>query len=283
MRSVPTTSFFSDIVGFTTISEKTDPHVLIACLAEYFNAMTDIIQAREGVVGDFIGDAVFAFWNTPARSSRHAYLACDAAMAQQEALVALRAQWEKRNLPQLRIRIGINSGKALAGNVGSDTRMKVSILWRTYASLSFSIRAQYTLIGDSVNLAARLEGLGKQYSVGITISQSTYDEPGVREAFVSRVLDLVAVVGKSEPTLIMTLIARREHATPAQVQLEALSWSMIEAYRMGRMVEAVALLEQMRVLAPDCESVVAMLGRARALCETGVPPDWNGVSKMTSK
>ncbi len=115
--------------------------------------MTATVLARNGIVGDFIGDAVFAFWNAPAaREARHAFLACDAAMEQQEQLVRLRAEWIKRGLPAFKIRIGINTGPCLAGNVGSEMRLK------------------YTLIGDTVNLAARLEGIGKYYHVNLVVS-----------------------------------------------------------------------------------------------------------------
>jgi adenylate cyclase len=260
------TAFFSDIEGFTTISEREAPETLIATLAEYFNAMTAIVLARNGIVGDFIGDAVFAFWNSPAeRQAQHALLACESAMDQQEQLVQLREAWKDRGMPQFKIRIGINTGPCLAGNVGSEQRMK------------------YTLIGDTVNLAARLEGIGKHYRVNLTVSMATYTSPGVRETFVGRVLDVVKVVGKREPTKILTLIARRASATAGELEGERLSWLMIEAYVAGRLEEARSWLDEMHRLLPDDYSVHLMTEKVTRLQATGLPAGWNGATAMTEK
>jgi adenylate cyclase len=220
---------------------------------------------RQGIVGDFIGDAVFAFWNTPEKSARHAFLACDAAMAQQEVLQQLRKDWVERHLPEFHIRIGINTGLVLAGNVGSDQRMK------------------YTLIGDSVNLAARLESLGKQYGVELLVSEQTYLQLGVREGFVSVVLDIVQVVGKATGTKIMTLIARRNEASKEQLEMEHLSWEMMDQYVERNFGAALELLDRLLVLMPDHVALVALKVRVEAYVVEGVPEDWNGVVRMQSK
>ncbi len=264
------TCFFSDIAGFTTISEATDPHVLITALAEYFDAMTDLIVERKGIVGDFIGDAVFAFWNSPLeRVARHAYLACDNAIAQQEMLEQLRKSWADRNMPQFRIRIGIHSGAVLAGNVGSSKRLK------------------YTMMGDTVNLAARLEGIGKMYKVEIVVSASTFGSQGVQEAFVGRALDVVTVVGKKEPTKIVNLLCRRASATSDQLEVERLSWLMIDSYCKGNLDDAEAYLNQMLAIIPSdyaCKLMVSRVHKLRSEWQGGIPPtEWNGATAMTEK
>ncbi len=186
-------------------------------------------------------------------------------MEQQEQLVQLREEWKRRGMPQFKIRIGINTGPCLAGNVGSEQRMK------------------YTLIGDTVNLAARLEGIGKYYHVNLTVSGATYAAAGVREAFVGRVLDVVTVVGKREPTKILTLVARRAQATAEQLEQERLSWLMIEAYVAGRLEEARECLEQLRLVLPGDYSVQLMVDKVAKLQATGLPEGWNGATAMTEK
>src|SRR5690349_15010226 len=136
------TSFFSDIVGFTSIAEQISPNDMVVVLKTYFNEMSNIIISHNGVVGDYIGDAVFAMFNAPiqvvlcgflrffhqGQASLHAFLACDAALAQQNALKKLRAEWKTQSLPEIRIRIGINTGNVLAGNVGSEVRLKYTFI-----------------------------------------------------------------------------------------------------------------------------------------------------------
>lgn len=264
VEEVVATSFFSDIVGFTSISESKNPSDLILCLEDYFNHMTEIIQARKGVIGDFIGDAVFAFWNAPERCSQHAFLACDAAMEQQRVLHDLRIQWRKRGLPEFFVRMGIHTGKVLAGNVGSDSRMK------------------YTLIGDNVNLASRLEGLGKHYGVSLIVSAETFSEFGVKENFVCRVLDTVKVVGKNETTTILTLVGRRGQCSPEDMQLEPMSWEMINAYNGRNFALCERLLRKMGSIKPGQRSIELLTERVASYLEHGVPDDWDG-AVMTEK
>ncbi len=180
------TVLFSDIRGFTTLSEKTDPEKLVALLNEYFTAMTEVILQTGGVLDKFIGDAIMAFWGAPQEASNHAQLACEAALKMTERLIILKKDWAKRGLPEINIGIGLNSGEMVVGNIGSTTRFN------------------YTVIGDNVNLASRLEGLNKQYQAGIIISQFTYER--VKDNFACEYLDKVNVKGKGVPVEIYKLV-----------------------------------------------------------------------------
>lgn len=183
------TVLFSDIRGFTTLSEKTDPEKLVALLNEYFTAMTEVILQTGGVLDKFIGDAIMAFWGAPQEAPNHASLACETALKMTERLAILKKDWAKRGLPEINIGIGLNSGEMVVGNIGSTDRFN------------------YTVIGDNVNLASRLEGLNKQYQAGIIISQFTYER--VKDNFTCEYLDKVNVKGKEVPVEIYKITGRR--------------------------------------------------------------------------
>ena len=261
------TCFFSDIVGFTSVSERVDPEVLSSLLQEYFNACTGIIEQTNGTVGNFIGDAIFAFWNEPSPVAQHALAACTAVIQQQEVLAALREHWRAQGKPELRARMGVNSGPCLAGNVGSSSRF------------------QYTLIGDTVNLASRLEGLGKYYGVECIISLATWESPGVQESFCARTLDVVAVAGKVQPTRVFELMARRAEASAEQLGLERLSALMMEAFLAARFNVALELLAEMaQLLPPDDKALALMADKTRRWAlRPALPQDWTGGSLMNTK
>ncbi len=178
------TVFFSDIRGFTTISESMTPQELVKVLNRYLTAMTDIILANEGTLDKYEGDAIMCFWGAPLAQPDHAYRACKSAVQQLAALKKLNAEVPEAH--RLDIGIGLNSGIMTVGNMGSTQRM------------------DYTLIGDNVNLGARLEGTNKQYQTNIIISEYTYGL--VKERVIARELDNIRVKGKSKPVLIYELI-----------------------------------------------------------------------------
>lgn len=179
------TIFFSDIEGFTTASESLLPEELMLQLSAYFELISDIIMEEHGTIDKYIGDAVMAFWGAPEEIEDQAGRACLAALRVQEALNMLNDQWRSEGRPVFRTRIGINTDEVVVGNVGSKSRMN------------------YSVIGDGVNLAARLEGLNKQYSTSIMISESTYQK--VRGRFICRYLDEVVVKGKTEAVRVYAL------------------------------------------------------------------------------
>jgi adenylate cyclase len=183
------TVLFSDIRGFTTLSEKLTPQELVAHLNEYLSAMTDIIFQYEGTLDKYVGDEIMAFWNAPVEQKDHAEMACRAALDMMNKLHELNSSWPERK--RLNIGIGLNTGIMVVGNMGSKNRM------------------DYTLMGDNVNLGARLEGTNKFYGTNIIISAFTYEI--VKHRFVCRELDTIRVKGKQKPVKIYELLDLREN------------------------------------------------------------------------
>ena len=188
------TLLFSDIRGFTTLSEKTDPEKLVTLLNEYLSPMTEIVMKNKGTLDKFIGDAVMAIYGAPVKQESQAHLACLSAVEMIEKLKEINTEWAKSDLPNINIGIGINTGEAVVGNMGAD------------------IRFDYTAIGDTVNLAARLEGQTKFYGTEIIISETTKQElelnteDPIQDSFRLRELDIIKVKGKIEPIAIFQLI-----------------------------------------------------------------------------
>ncbi|MFH1671775.1 MAG: adenylate/guanylate cyclase domain-containing protein [Candidatus Portnoybacteria bacterium] len=180
---------FSDIRGFTTISEKMSPEKLVKLLNQYLTLMTDVIMDSGGVVDKYIGDAIMAFWGAPLKEPNHANKACQAALEMMEQLEKKKGDWQKEFNVDLNIGIGINTGDAIIGNMGSEKRF------------------DYTVMGDSVNLASRLEGLNKQYQTSIIVGQFTKEK--AKDDFVFEYLDKVTVKGKKQEVEIYKLIGKR--------------------------------------------------------------------------
>lgn len=178
---------FSDIAGFTTFAEKKEPEELVSFINEFLNEMTEIILSNGGTLDKYLGDAVMAFWGAPLEVEDHAYKACLTSLQMQDKLAELREKWSKEGEPLIRIRIGINTGDVIVGNIGGVKRF------------------DYTVLGDDVNLASRLEGANKEYGSNIMISESTYQL--VKEKVLVRELDIIRVKGKTEPTRVYELIS----------------------------------------------------------------------------
>ncbi len=215
-EEVEATVLFSDLVGFTSMAENTAPKELISLLNEYFSTMTEIILERKGTVDKFIGDAIMAFWGAPLPIADHATLACEAALEMLAAMRLLQKSWETRGLPSISIRIGLHTGPVVAGNVGSKKHFN------------------YTVMGDTVNLAARLERANKVYGTEIMISDTTYRRLG--NTFLVRELDLVQVHGRAQPVMIYELLSHMPSTGPP-------SWLKIfeaglAAYKQGKIPEA---------------------------------------------
>ncbi|MBI4138714.1 adenylate/guanylate cyclase domain-containing protein [Candidatus Uhrbacteria bacterium] len=180
------TVLFSDIRGFTTISESLSPETLVELMNAYLTAMTDIVFANGGTLDKYIGDAVMAFWNAPFDQPDHAARAAKTALEMQAKLAEMNRAKAFPNGIQLKIGVGINTGEMIVGNMGSETRF------------------DYTVLGDNVNLGSRLESVTKDYGVGIILSEAAKKEAG--SVFKTRKLDTVTVKGKTEPVVIYELL-----------------------------------------------------------------------------
>jgi adenylate cyclase len=236
---------FADIRGFTAAAEQMDPPALVSFLNEYLAEMTAIVFAHDGVLDKYMGDAIMAFWGAPTRQPDHAERVCRTAFEMLRRLRELQRGWAARGLPALTIGVGINSGPMTAGNVGSR------------------LRFDYTVMGDAVNLASRLEGVNKEYGTHILIGEGTYQQ--VKHLFTVRLLDTIAVKGKSAPTAIYELIAPRDapEAQPPAGFLaawdEAVSW-----YRERQFAAAAAAFERVLTICPDDGPTYTLLARCAA-------------------
>ncbi|MBY0526966.1 MAG: adenylate/guanylate cyclase domain-containing protein [Gemmataceae bacterium] len=257
------TIFFSDIANFTSISESLSPPELLAHLGEYLEAMSVATIATGGTVDKFIGDAVMAFWGAPLANPRHALAACAAALRCQSVLHELREKWRTAGKPMFTARIGLNTGEVVVGNIGSATRMN------------------YTVIGDAVNVASRLEGLNKQYGTEIIISESTYREAG--QDVVARPLDWVSVKGRTRALEVYELLGLRGTVAPemeaaAQVYAEAL-----KRYRQQDWQHAIELFGEVTRQRPQDPPSQRMLARCRTYLADPPGENWDGVYRPSEK
>ena len=256
------TLLFSDIAGFTSISESMSVQALADALGRYFEAVTRVIQGPEsdGVIDKFIGDAVMAFWGAPRLLEAQAARACRAALAMQAVCERLCAE---PGFPPFVTRIGLHTDEVLVGNFGAPDRLN------------------YTCLGDGVNLAARLESLNKLYGTHILVSGAVWAEVG--PAFIGRRLDRVAVKGQTRPVDVYELVD--EHAAPdaALADRFARYETAFEAYLGRDFAVAIAGFETLVAGTPDDIAAAQLLARARRFAVAPPPEAWDGVWAMDKK
>lgn len=258
------TVLFSDIEKFTTMAEKMEPENLIALLNEYFSLMTDIIIANHGTLDKYQGDAVIAFWGAPIPQSDHALRACRTALTMQHTLVDMRDRWQREGKPHMSVRIGISTGQMVVGNMGGTDRF------------------DYTVIGDTVNLGARLEGANKQYHTGIMISEGTHKQ--VWEHVVARELDLLVVAGKTEPIRVYELIGLVKDRIPAdQMKFIEQYAHALSLYRGRRWEEAIDSFQQALRFFPEDYPSHIYIERSHMYRSNPPPKDWDGVFMLRTK
>jgi adenylate cyclase len=258
------TVLFSDIRGFTRISERLDPHALLELLNQYLAPMTDIIvSGHEGTLDKYIGDAIMAFWGAPQPQPDHALRACRAALAMCERLDALRPRWRERGLPDIDVAVGINSGSMSVGFVGSQDRFY-----------------NYTVLGDAVNLASRLEGANREYGTRILLGEETRARAG--DAIVTRPLDRVRVKGKLEGVMIHELVALAP-APPAMTAFLDRFGRGLSAYQARRWDEAAAHFREADRLRGGDPPSCAYLARCEAMRRAPPGPEWDGVFEIETK
>jgi adenylate cyclase len=256
------TVMFADIRGFTTLSEGLESEAVVELVNEFLGVMTDVIFARDGTLDKYIGDAIMAVWGAPIAQTDHALRACQAALGMMASLPALSKQWEQRGLPPLKIGIGLNSGPMVVGNMGSSRRLS------------------YTVIGDNVNLASRLEGLNKMYGSGIIASESTWRAAATH--VVARELDLVRVKGKKLPVRIFEILAparERQRWLPMIERFDA----GVAAYRARQWDAAMAAFSAVLAERADDGPALLYLERCRALRAAPPAAEWDGVTVVEVK
>jgi adenylate cyclase len=257
------TIFFSDIVNFTGISENLSPEQLIDHLSEYLRELSAQVIQTSGTVDKYIGDAIMAFWGAPAIHPQHAIAACTTALGCQSTLRKLRTKWITERKPALHSRIGIHTGKVVVGNIGSDVRLN------------------YTVIGDAVNLASRLEGLNKFYGTEMIISETTYQE--AQSAIVARPIDWVAVKGRAEPVLVYELLGLKGEVNGCSGEVVELSTLALAGYRKQDWAGAVRHYERLVQLRPGDLPALQMIARCREYQSSPPGDDWDGVYHLEVK
>jgi adenylate cyclase len=263
------TAFFSDVASFSTISEKLTSVQLAALLNEYLGSMTLILKKHNGVLDKYIGDAIVGIFNAPVTISQPALSAARSSLEMIEKLKELREYWKKNDLyipeaQSMDIRIGLNSGPAKVGFMGTDAL------------------ASYTMMGDTVNLAARLEAAGKDYGVNILISESVKDE--IESEMFTRLLDVVRVKGKNEPVKLYELISRKNQASDLTIECTSLYEKGFQLYldqEWSKAIEILTLSEKKR--GSKDKAVRNLVERCEEYMKTPPSKDWDGVFTRTHK
>lgn len=265
-QRVDITLFFSDIAGFTSISEELEPAELVRLLNEYLERMTDILVGTyDAVLDKYIGDAIMAFWGAPFPQPDQAERAVNAALDNLRAMDELAKQVAARGLPPMTARIGLNTGPAVCGDTGSA-----------------NLKTNYTALGDTVNLAARLESINKFYGTRILMGPKTYQRS--KHVVIAREVDWVKVKGKDIPESIYEVMCRRTDPSAPGMRTKATRYEeAFETYKSGRFREAEGLFVKLLSDYPADGPSELMLDRCRSFLKEGAPTDWTGAWEMTQK
>jgi adenylate cyclase len=256
------TVLFADIRNFTTISEPLTASQLKDLLNDFFTPMTEIIFKHHGTIDKYVGDLIMAFWGAPLRDKRHAPHALAAALDMQIAVKKLHTEFAERGLPEINIGIGLNSGEMSVGDMGSK------------------FRRNYTVLGDAVNLASRVESLTKYYGVNIMVTENTSKE---QKNFVFRLLDRVRVKGKKSGVAIYEVICRTNELTPELNEKLKLHTQALDDYFTQKWLLARDLFTQLNQTYPNDILYPLYLQRIADFELNPPPADWDGVYVHTSK
>ncbi len=258
------TVLFSDLIGFSAISEQYAPGEIVAILSDYFDEMTDQVFACEGTLCQYVGDELMAIFGAPVDQPDNASRACLAALAMDNCLRELRKIWAKKGLPALRARIGINTGLMLVGNLGSRHRFS------------------YGVVGDNVNLGSRLEGLCRIYGVDILISETTATQ--AEHAVILREIDRVRVKGRIQPVKIFELVSKKDNLLPSKKQ-ESLSLynNGLLSYQDQNWVEAIKYFNKALDAWSDDGPAKIMIKRCEAYQKNPPPETWDCVFEHLTK
>jgi adenylate cyclase len=256
------TVMFTDIEGFSRISEDIAPELLTSRLSRYFEALGEVITANRGMIDKYIGDSVMAFWNAPELDPDHVFHACRAALQAAEASRSLAAKWRKRGRPAFRTRFGLHAGPAVVGNVGARERIN------------------YTLVGVVANQASRLEGLNKIYGTDILASGEVAARTAVR--FIWRPIDRIVAAGTTEPIEIFEPL---DEAVMAEAHAPFMERWLAgrKAYLDGRFEHAIARFKAAAELRPGDGPCRVLIARCTTFLRDGVPPGWDGAWRFDLK
>jgi len=258
------TVFFSDIAGFTNLSESKSSEELVALLNEYLSAMTEIIFDFKGTLDKYQGDAIMAIWGAPVPVDDHALLCCRAAIKMQHKLIELKMKWESEGQDVIKVRMGVNTGEMIVGNMGGKERF------------------DYTVIGDNVNLASRLEGVNKEYYTNMIISEQTYEQ--VKSHVYVRELDYIRVKGKNKPIKIFELVQLNDSPLP-RWKKEVIEWFELglASYRNKDFYEANEYFERSLFVDPNDGPSKVFIDRCYKYILYPPSEEWSGVHIMTTK
>ena len=250
------TVYICDVEGFTRLSEGMSPEQLVGLLNEYLTEMAAVVRSTAGQVDKYIGDSVMAFWGAPVRTDRHSHLACEAALKLRAVLAEKQDAWEKKFGRRLGFRAGIDTGEVVVGDMGSQ------------------LKSNYTVLGDAVGLAARLESVNKVYGTYVLVGDTTAQLAS--DSYVFRMVDHVRFKGRRPPVRVHELLGRRGEITPRMQEQLALHEQALTAYHQRRFAEAHALFERASMDFHDTVAAVYVARCARFLV-TPPPADWDGV------
>jgi adenylate cyclase len=253
---------FSDIRGFTSISEKMSPEELVHLLNEYLTAMTNVVFKYDGLLDKYMGDAIMAVYGAPLDQPDHALRACRTAIGMMEELKILQKKWAEEEKPVLNIGVGVNTGDMVVGNMGSEMRF------------------DYTVMGDSVNLGSRLEGINKEYGTNIVISEYTYE--AVKDILFCRELDAVRVKGKKLPVRIYELIGEKKDGEKWGGAVNLFEEGLAK-YKQGLWDDAIEHFRKVLEIRPFDAPSHLYIERCQTLKETPPEGPWDGVFTMTKK
>ena len=267
------TAFFSDIQNFSTFSEALEPTRMVALMNEYLTVMSQVILDNEGTLDKYIGDAIVAFYGAPAPVENHEKKSCTTALLMEDALEDLRQKWQRENdwpdiVYSMQHRIGLNCGKMVTGNMGSEMRMN------------------YTMMGDTVNLAARLESSAKQYGVYNFVGENIYEE--TKDEFIFRFLDFVQVKGKNIPVKVYELVSAKDNADNHTVNLIKVFEEGLDHYYQQQWDKALAHFKKAEGMEDHFTSrnttpSAVFIERCTMFKDNPPGKDWDGVWTMTSK
>ncbi|MBM3223290.1 MAG: HAMP domain-containing protein, partial [Candidatus Tectomicrobia bacterium] len=265
-EEVELTTFFSDVAGFTTVSENMPAQALMHHLSEYLEELSQIILEKHGTIDKYMGDSIMAFWGAPVQQMDAPILACHTALLCQRKVMELNTAWARAGKPLLHTRIGMHTGVAVVGNVGSNERMN------------------YTAVGDSINLASRLEGINKLYGTRIIISEATYER--VAEHFFCRLLDVVAVKGKTHGQKIYELIDEKTAVLPLALQQFYRDYALgMEAYLQQDWQQAQDIFCDLQQQHTDDPALALFIKRCITFQQqpSAVPEHWDGTVALLEK